>query len=45
MAVQVLQVEFLVAVVRDQPMVKALVLERFLQPVVVVVEVGIIAQD
>jgi hypothetical protein len=45
MAVQVLQVEFLVVVVRDQPMVKALVSERFQQPVVVVVEVGIIAQD
>jgi hypothetical protein len=45
MAVQVRQVEFLVAVVRDQPMVEALVSERFQQPVVVVVEVGIIAQD
>ena len=40
-----LQAEFSVAVVRDQPMVESLVSEQFQQPVVVVVEVGIIAQD
>ena len=35
----------LLPVLHNQPMVEALVSEQFQQPVVVVVDVGIIAQD